>query len=495
MASESHRVVIVGGGFGGLFAARRLRRGPVRVTLVDRHNHHLFQPMLYQVATGILSEGEIAPPIRSVLRRQRNVEVELAEVNGFDLEARKLTATRPDGSPIEIPYDSLIVAAGAGQSYFGHDEFSRWAPGMKTINDALELRGRILGAFEMAELEDDPVRRQEWLTFVVVGGGPTGVEIAGQIAELSRRVLKDDFREIDPRNAKILVFDGGKEVLATFGDRLSGKAARDLERLGIELHMSSIVTDIDQTGVVVKQGDEERRIPARTKVWAAGVQASPLARMLGEATGADVDRAGRISVLPDCTLPGHPEVFAIGDMMSLDELPGVAEVAMQQGLHASSTIERRLRGEELEAVPLPGPRQHGYHRPVSRRGQLQGHPSVRLPRLDGVAVRPPGVPDRLQEPPGHHSALGVHLHRQRPAPAHDHAATGHCSRGNRGGRRPAPLAGLRSRAAQVKRRRNAGMIGERQIEGAWFSATGAAVETVELLKDGGAPCDATTAPG
>ena len=346
MASESHRVVIVGGGFGGLFAARRLRRGPVRVTLVDRGNHHLFQPMLYQVATGTLSEGEIAPPLRGILHRHGNVDVELAEVNGVDLEARKLTATRPDGSPIEIPYDSLIVAAGAGQSYFGHDEFSRWAPGMKTINDALELRGRILGAFEMAELEDDPVRRQEWLTFVVVGGGPTGVEIAGQIAELSRRVLKDDFREIDPRNAKILIFDGGKEVLGTFGDRLSGKAKSDLERLGIELHMSSIVTDIDRTGVVVKHGDEERRIPARTKVWAAGVQASPLAGMLGKATGAEVDRAGRISVLPDCTLPGHPEVFVIGDMMSLDKLPGVAEVAMQQGMHASNTIERRLRGEE-----------------------------------------------------------------------------------------------------------------------------------------------------
>ena len=462
MASESHRVVIVGGGFGGLFAARRLRRGPVRVTLVDRRNHHLFQPMLYQVATGILSEGEIAPPIRNVLRRQRNVEVELAEVNGFDLEARKLTATRPDGSPIEIPYDSLIVAAGAGQSYFGHDEFSRWAPGMKTIDDALELRGRILGAFEMAELEDDPAKRQEWLTFVVVGGGPTGVEIAGQIAQLSRRVLKDDFREIDPRNARILLFDGGKEVLASFGDRLSGKAARGLERLGIELHMSSIVTDIDQTGVVVKQGDEERRIPARTKVWAAGVQASPLARMLGEATGAKVDRAGRISVLPDCTLPGHPEVFAIGDMMSLDELPGVAEVAMQQGLHASSTIERRLRGEESKPFRY---RDLGSMAMISRfrrRGQLQGHPSLRLPRLDGVAVRPPGVPDRLQEPPGHHPALGVHLHRQQPARAHDHAATGHRSRGNRGGRRPAihPLAGLGPEAAQVKRRRAAGMIEE-----------------------------------
>jgi NADH dehydrogenase len=346
MASDPHRVVIVGGGFGGLFAARRLRRGPVRVTLVDRHNHHLFQPLLYQVATGILSEGEIAPPIRNVLRRQRNVEVELALVMGFDLEARTVTATRVDGGLIELPYDSLIVAAGAGGSYFGHDEFSRWAPGMKTINDALELRGRIFGAFEMAELEQDPDERRAWLTFVVIGGGPTGVEIAGQIAELSRRVLKNDFREIDSRDARILLFDGGEAVLATFGDRLSGKAARGLERLGIELHMSSIVTDVDRDGVVVKSRDEERRIGTRTKVWAAGVEASPLARMLGEATGAEVDRAGQVSVLPDCTLPGHPEVFAIGDMMSLDELPGVAEVAMQQGLHASSTILHRLRGEE-----------------------------------------------------------------------------------------------------------------------------------------------------
>jgi NADH dehydrogenase len=348
MASDPHRVVVVGGGFGGLFAARTLKRAPVQVTLIDRVNYHLFQPLLYQVATGILSEGQIAPPTRNVLHRQRNLEVELAEVSGFDLAARKVTAMRLDGVSFELPYDSLIVAAGAGQSYFGHDEFSRWAPGMKTINDALELRGRILGAFEMAELEQDPEKREEWLTFVVVGGGPTGVEIAGQIANLSRRVLKDDFREIDSRNAKVLLFDGGKEVLASFGDRLSGKAAKELERLGIELHMSSIVTDIDRTGVVVKSGDEERRFPAATKVWAAGVQASPLARMLGEACGAECDRAGRVSVLPDCTLPGHPEVFAIGDMMSLNGLPGVAEVAMQQGLHASNTIKRRLRGQETK---------------------------------------------------------------------------------------------------------------------------------------------------
>jgi NADH:ubiquinone reductase (H+-translocating) len=310
-------------------------------------NHHLFQPLLYQVATGILSEGQIAPPIRNVLRRQKNVRVELANVIGFDLAARTVTALRSDAKQFQIPYDSLIVAAGAGGSYFGHDEFSRWAPGMKTIDDALELRGRILGAFEMAALEDDPERRQAWLTFVVVGGGPTGVEIAGQIAELSRRVLPKDFRNIDPKAARVLLFDGGKEILAGFGDSLSGKAARELERQGVEIHTGSIVTNIDRHGVDVKGADGEvRRETAQTKVWAAGVQASPLADMLAVACGAECDRSGHIPVQDDCTLPGHPEVFAIGDMMSLNNLPGVAEVAMQQGIYAALTIKRRLRGEE-----------------------------------------------------------------------------------------------------------------------------------------------------
>jgi NADH dehydrogenase len=346
LAGRPHQVVIVGGGFGGLFATRFLRRSPVEVTLVDRVNHHLFQPLLYQVATGILSEGEIAPPIRHVVRHQRNVEVELAEVTSFDLEGRTVIAIRPDGEPYTIPYDSLIVGAGAGQSYFGHDEFSRWAPGMKTIDDALEIRGRILGAFEMAVLEEDPENRREWLTFVVVGGGPTGVEIAGQIAELSRRVLPKDFHRIDSHTARVLLFDGGKEILAGFGDRLSSKAARELGHLGVEIHTGSIVTNVDRHGVDVKGPDGEvQRVNARTKIWAAGVQASPLARMLAEATGAACDRAGRVAVQPDCSLPGHPEVFAIGDMAGLDGLPGVAEVAMQQGIHASRTIKRRLSGQ------------------------------------------------------------------------------------------------------------------------------------------------------
>jgi NADH:ubiquinone reductase (H+-translocating) len=351
-SQAKHRVVIVGGGFGGLFAARVLKRAPVDVTLVDRVNHHLFQPLLYQVATGILSEGQIAPPIRNVLRRQRNIRVELASVTGFDLETCTVTALRADGVRFEIPYDSLIVAAGAGQSYFGHDEFSRWAPGMKTIDDALELRARILGAFEMAALEEDPEKRQAWLTFVVVGGGPTGVEIAGQIAELSRRVLPMDFKKIDPTSARVMLFDGGNEILAGFGDRLSAKGARELERQGVEIHTRSIVTEVDRHGVEVKGADGEvTRVTAATKVWAAGVQASPLAKLLGDACGVECDRAGRIAVLPDCTLPGHPEVFAIGDMMTLDQLPGVAEVAMQQGIHASATIKRRLRGD-VDAKPF-----------------------------------------------------------------------------------------------------------------------------------------------
>jgi NADH:ubiquinone reductase (H+-translocating) len=345
-ASKRHRVLIVGGGFGGLFASRLLKRAPVDVTLVDRVNHHLFQPLLYQVATGILSEGQIAPPIRNVLRRQQNTRVELASVIGFDLDRQTVTALRADASQFEIPYDSLIVAAGAGQSYFGHDEFSRWAPGMKTIDDALELRARILGAFEMAALEEDAEKRRAWLTFGVVGGGPTGVEIAGQIAELAHRVLPADFKNIDPTSARVLLFDGGKEILAGFGDQLSAKAAKELERQGVEIHTQSIVTTVDRDGVEVKGADGQvMRVATHTKVWAAGVQASPLAKLLADQCGAECDRAGRIPVLGDCTLPGHPEVFAIGDMMALDDLPGVAEVAMQQGIYASQTIKARLRGD------------------------------------------------------------------------------------------------------------------------------------------------------
>jgi len=347
----SHRVVVVGGGFGGLPACRFLARKSVDVTLLDRRNHHLFQPLLYQVATGILSSGQIAPPLRQVLRRHDNVRVELAEVTGFDLERRVVHARSPLHDPVEVPYDSLIVAAGVTQSYFGHDELALYAPGMKTIDDAMELRRRIFGAFEMAEVTADPAEQREWLTIVIVGAGPTGVELAGQIRELAVRSLRHNFRTFDPASVRVLLLDAGKEPLATFGDRLSSRAVATLERLGVELRMGTRVTGIDASGVDVQTDDGIERIAARIAVWAAGVQASPLAAALAQASGAEVDRSGRIATLPDLTLPGHPEVFAVGDMAALDELPGVAEVAMQGSLHAASTIARRLEGKG-EAKPF-----------------------------------------------------------------------------------------------------------------------------------------------
>ena len=371
-----HRVVVVGAGFGGLFATRFLRRAPVEVTLVDQTNHHLFQPLLYQVATGILSSGQIAPATRDVLRHQRNARVELAKVSDFDLEARTVAATRLDGRPLTIPYDSLVVAAGAGASYYGHDEFARWAPSLKTINDALEIRGRVFGAFEMAELEEDPAAQRDWLTFVVVGGGPTGVEMAGQIAELSRRTLRDNFRRIDPASARVLLFDGGERILASFGDHLSANGTRALERQGVEVRTRSIVTDLDALGVEVKGPDgSAQRIPARTTIWAAGVQASPLAGRLAQASGAELDRAGRIAVLPDCSLPGHPEVFAVGDMGALDDLPGVAEVAMQSGLHAAAMIKRRLAGKQSKPFTY---RDLGSMATISRFRAIVSYKRIRL---------------------------------------------------------------------------------------------------------------------
>ena len=346
MSASRHRVVIVGSGFGGLFAAKSLGRAPesIDVTLIDRTNHHLFQPLLYQVATGILSEGEIAPATRDVLRDRKNVAVELAELTGFDLKARQVMVAQPGGRKVTHPYDSLIVAAGVGPSYFGHDEYSKWAPGMKTLADALDQRERIFGAFEMAELEDDPDVRRAWLTFVVVGGGPTGVEIAGQIAELSRRALKHNFRRFDSGDVRVLLFEGGHEILATFGDRLSEKATRELEKNGVEIHVKSIVARLDADGVDVKRADGSvQHFSAKTKIWAAGVLASPLAKMLADATGAECDRAGRIKVRPDCSLPGHPEVFVVGDMMNYNDLPGVAEVALQSGLHVAHVVRTRVR--------------------------------------------------------------------------------------------------------------------------------------------------------
>jgi NADH:ubiquinone reductase (H+-translocating) len=373
-----YRVVIVGSGFGGLFAAKSLGRAPdtIEVTLVSRTNHHLFQPLLYQAATGILSEGQIAPATRDVLKKKRNIFVELADVTGFDLKARSVTTVQPGGRKVTLSYDSLIVAAGVGQSYFGHDEYSEWAPGMKSLADALDHRARIFGAFEMAELEEDPEVRRAWLTFVVIGGGPTGVEIAGQIADLSRRALNYNLRRWISGEARVLLFEGGPEILATFGDKLSAKATRELEKNGVEIKVNSLVTHLDAEGVDVKgPGGAVQHFSAKTKIWAAGVLASPLAKMLADATGAECDRAGRIKVEPDCSLPGHPEVFVVGDMMNCNDLPGVAEVALQSGLHSAHVIKARLRNAE----PRPWKyRDFGSMAAVDRRSAIISMHGVRL---------------------------------------------------------------------------------------------------------------------
>jgi len=342
------RVLIIGSGFGGLFAARALRKDDVDVTVLARTSHHLFQPLLYQVATGILSPGEIAPATREVLARQRNARVILGEVTHIDLDQRRVTANTL-GIDHDYEYDHLIVAAGAQQSWFGHDEFAVHAPGMKSVDDALELRGRIYGAFELAELaaaRGDTDLLPRLLTFVVVGAGPTGVEMAGQLAELSHRTLRRDFRHIDPREARIILLDAAPTLLGTFDPSLQERSRVALEKRGIEVRLGAKVVDVDAAGIELEDEQGRRsRLEASTKVWAAGVAASPLARQLAEQVGVEVDRQGRIPVQPDLTLPGHPEVFVVGDMMALDNLPGVAQVAIQGARHAVDQIRRRIAGE------------------------------------------------------------------------------------------------------------------------------------------------------
>jgi NADH dehydrogenase len=338
------RVVVVGGGFGGLSAVRGLRGAPVEVTLVDRRNFHLFQPLLYQVATGGLSPANIAAPLRALVKRQRNARVLLAEATGVDVEGRRLLLA--DG---ELPYDVLVVATGARHSYFGRPEWEEPAPGLKTLEDATRIRARVLAAFEEAEREEDPARRREALTFVVVGAGPTGVELAGALAEIARHTLRDEFRRIDPADARIVLVEGTDRVLGSFSPELSARAARDLARLGIELRTGTLVTDVGPRGVRLRHGDAAEEIAARTVLWAAGVEGSPLGRSLARAAGAEVDRAGRVAVEPDLTVPGHTELFVIGDLASVPQpsgraLPGVAPVAMQQGRHAARTIRDRLEG-------------------------------------------------------------------------------------------------------------------------------------------------------
>ena len=347
--SGQHKVVIVGGGFAGLFAARMLKHANITVTLIDRNQYHLFQPLLYQCATGILSEGKIAIPLRDVLKKHKNVDCVMADVVDVDTERRRVIALRVGGEHIEFPYDDLIIAAGVRTGYFGHDELAHWAPGMKTIGDALNIRRRVFGAFEMAETASSPEERRRWLTFALVGGGPTGVELAGQIRELATKTLRAEYRNIQPEDARVLLFDGGSDPLASFGPKLSAKAAQTLQKLGVELHMHSIVTNVGFGTIQVRSSDgSTTAYDAGTVLWAAGVEAPPLAAAVAKATGAKCDRAGRIMVEDNCTIPGHPEIYVVGDTMSLRQLPGVAEVAMQSGLYAGHHISEQIAGKPAD---------------------------------------------------------------------------------------------------------------------------------------------------
>jgi NADH:ubiquinone reductase (H+-translocating) len=353
-ATNPHRVVVIGGGFGGLQAAIALRNAPVELTLVDRRNFHLFQPLTYQVATGALAASDVSYPLRAIFHNDERVRVVLAEVSGFDLDARevKLEPVGEAPAPETLPYDSLIVAGGSTYSYFGHEDWRQLAFEVKSLESALMVRRRLLSAFEAAELETDPEARNAWLTFVVVGAGPTGVEMAGQIAELAKDTLPGDYREIDPRNARIMLVEAGPRILTSFDPSLSTKAVGLLEELGVTTQTDRPVVGVDEEGVDIGRAgsDETDRIEARTVIWAAGVTPSTLARELSESSNAELDKLGRLIVEPDLTLPGHSEVFAIGDMVNVAgaELPGVAPVAMQEGRYAAKTIKRRLAGNPHE---------------------------------------------------------------------------------------------------------------------------------------------------
>jgi NADH dehydrogenase FAD-containing subunit len=346
MRNSAPRVVIVGGGFGGLAAAKALRNSDVQVVVIDRQNHHLFQPLLYQVATSVLSPGQIASPIRSILRRQRNTTVILGEVTGLDSDQRCVFVDSVDREGVALGYDYLILATGASHSYFGHDEFARFAPGLKSLADAVSIRNHVLRAFEQAEGEEDPKRHRDLLTFVLVGGGPTGVEMAGALAILVRSTLRSEFRRVDPTSARIVLIDMAPRVLGPFAESLSAAARARLEQLGVEVRLGHGADLIDAVGVVVAG----ERIASKTVIWTAGVAPSPAGKWLKAPT----DRAGRVRVQPDLSVPGHPEIFVVGDTASLDQdgrpLPGVAQVAMQQGRHAGIVIHRRIGGN-----PAPRP--------------------------------------------------------------------------------------------------------------------------------------------
>jgi NADH dehydrogenase len=342
-----HQVVIVGGGFGGLYAAKALGKANVNVTLIDKRNFHLFQPLLYQVATGSLSPADISSPLRSVLSKSKNTKVLLGEVNDIDTTAQTVMVGNE-----AIPYDTLIVATGAKHSYFGKDNWEEFAPGLKTVEDAIEMRRRIFMAFEAAEKETDPEKRRAWLTFVIVGGGPTGVELAGAIAELATKTLKEDFRNIDTAEAKVLLLEGLDRVLPPFAPELSQEAEASLTALGVDVQTKTLVTNIENDIVTLKQGEEVKTVASKTVLWAAGVKASAMGKVLMEKTGAECDRAGRVIVEPDLSIKGHSNIFVVGDLAHFAHqngkpLPGVAPVAMQEGEYVAKLVQKRLKGETL----------------------------------------------------------------------------------------------------------------------------------------------------
>jgi NADH dehydrogenase len=351
--ADRKRVVILGGGFGGLYAAKALKRAPVDVTVIDRRNYHLFQPLLYQVATGSLSPGEIAAPIRSVLSKQKNANVLLGEVVDIDPAAKSVKLK--DGAAIS--YDWLIVSTGSQGSYFGHDEWHTWAPGLKSIEDATMIRHKILLAFEAAERTTDPDKRSAWLTFVIVGAGATGVELAGALGEIANHTLKDEFRSISPEDARILIVDGGQRMLSTYPEDLSKRAEEALIKLGARVRLGSIVTAVDEDGVTLKTPTGSTHIPSHTVIWAAGVAVTDFGRLLAKRTEAETDKGGHIKVSPDLTIPKYPEIFVVGDLAAMVDaqgkpLPGVAQVAMQGGAYAAKTIAKRARGETVTSKPF-----------------------------------------------------------------------------------------------------------------------------------------------
>ena len=344
--SEPWKVIIIGGGFGGLCAAQALKSSSVDVTLIDRRNHHLFQPLLYQVATGSLSPGEIAAPLRSVLSRQKNTRVLLGTVTDIDPESKRVSLA--DGA--SLTYDSLIVAAGSQSSYYGHEEWREWAPSLKSIEEATTVRHKILYAFEIAERIADPEERRAWLTFVIVGGGPTGVELAGAIGEIARQTLKDDFRSIHPAEAQIILMDGAPRMLMPFTEDLARKAERSLAKLGVQVKPGAMVKNIDRDGLNVEIDNSAVRIPAKTVIWAGGVTASPLGKLLASRTKSEIDKGGRVKVSPNLTIPNYPDVYVVGDLASASDasgkpLPGLAQVAMQGGTYAAKSILRKVKGK------------------------------------------------------------------------------------------------------------------------------------------------------